>query len=249
MSAAPAVSFHQVSVKLGSHLALQEVSFEIPQNAYFTLIGPNGAGKSVLIRTMMGILAPTQGKVELFGQALKKNHAAWFGYVPQLKTFDVSFPATVGEFILSGRDQRWPFRITEDDQNKILEVLRSVKAERLFERSLSLLSGGELQRAYLARALIRHPRILILDEPSTGIDMEGEEDLYKLLDEIRARQQTTIVMVTHDQTVAEHHSSHVLLLNQRVIAFGSPTQALTETSLKKAFGHHAHHHEMPTRLP
>jgi len=119
-----------------------------------------------------------------------------------------------------------------------------VDAEDLAERALSRLSGGELQRVYLARSLIRIPRVVILDEPATGIDVVGSTDLYELLDDYQETHQATVLLVTHDWNAAYHHATHVLLLDGRQVGYGPPETALKEECLREAFGHIGHAHAM-----
>jgi zinc transport system ATP-binding protein len=119
-----------------------------------------------------------------------------------------------------------------------------VGAEALADRALETLSGGELQRVYLARTLVRTPRLILLDEPATGIDVAGASDLYGVLEADQAERETTIVMVTHDWNAAYHHATHVLLLDGRQVGFGRPDAVLTDAGLRDAFGHTGHAHAM-----
>lgn len=227
-------------LRLGSAKVLEGIDFEVPEQSFFTIIGPNGAGKSVLLSVLLGkIKAP---KSEVFLSSSDPND---IGYVPQFKTFDRSFPARVVDFVVSGTHRSWPLRIKPSEREQALKALSQVQAESLVDRNLKELSGGELQRCYLARALIRPRKLLILDEPATGIDALGEMDLYELLETYRSKEQLSILMVTHDLEVARHHSTEVLLLNRRQIAFGKPSSTLKPEFIDRAFGHqhsHSEHH-------
>jgi len=144
--------------------------------------------------------------------------------------------------VASGIHGTWPWRLSTSVKTGVKEALSKVGAEHLFGKNIDTLSGGELQRVYLARAFIRPRKILILDEPSSGIDTFGEADLYILLENFRKETGCLIMMITHDLKVAEHHSTHVLVLNRRQLAFGAPQSALSNDVIERAFGHSQHDH-------
>jgi zinc transport system ATP-binding protein len=123
-----------------------------------------------------------------------------------------------------------------------METLALVGAEHLCHRPIGWLSGGELQRVYLARALVRNPKLLLLDEPATGIDPIGEDDMYQILEQYQVKSDVTILMVTHDWLAAKHHATQVLLLNRRQMSFGPPELALADEPMRRAFGHVGHTH-------
>ena len=236
----PALEIRDLSVRFGEFLALEGVSLSVPEGAFVAIVGPNGAGKSTLLKAVLG-LVPFRGEARVFGLPLKEADPMWFGYVPQIKTFDRSFPALALELVLTGLRRRWPFRVGPGERAKALEALAQVGAETLAERPLGRLSGGQLQRVYLARALIRRPRLLLLDEPATGVDRVGEVDLYRYLEDYQRTSGATVLMITHDWEAA-HHATHVLVLNRKVVGFGPPEKALTEACLRQAFGHVGHAH-------
>jgi len=235
-----ALEVRHLSVRLGEFQALEGVSLEVPQGAFVAIVGPNGAGKSTLLKAFLGLL-PFRGEVRVFGLPLAQADPLWFGYVPQIKTFDRSFPALALELVATGLRRRWPFRLSPLERREALQALEQVGAEGLAFRPLGRLSGGQLQRVYLARALIRRPRLLLLDEPATGVDRVGEVDLYRHLEAYQKASGATVLMVTHDWEAA-HHASHVLVLNRRVVGFGPPERALSEECLRQAFGHLGHPH-------
>jgi len=162
--------------------------------------------------------------------------------VPQFKTLDRSFPALSIELVASGLRRRWPFRLAAREREAARAALRRVRGEDLAYRRLSRLSGGELQRVYLARAFVRGPRMLLLDEPATGMDVLGEADMYRVLEQYQRDHRATVLMITHDWEAARHHATHVLILNRRVIGFGPPERALSDECLRRAFGHVGHPH-------
>jgi len=236
-----ALRLQNVRVRLGEFEPLKGVSFAVPEGAFVAVVGPNGAGKSTLFKVLLG-LVPYEGEVRVLGRPPREVDPYQVGYVPQIKTFDRSFPALSLELVVSGIRRAWPFRVGKEERARALEALEEVGALELASRPLGRLSGGELQRVYLARALVRRPRLLLLDEPATGVDPLGEQDLYRLLEAYQARSGATILMITHDWEAAYHHATHVLVLNREVVGFGPPERALSEECLRRAFGHLGHAH-------
>jgi zinc transport system ATP-binding protein len=230
-------------VDLGKHRALAGVDLAIEGGSFVVVAGPNGGGKTTLLRALLGLVAPTAGQVRIFDQPPGRVPPPWIGYVPQFKSLDRSFPALSCELVASGLKQSWPWRVGRRAHDDAEQALALVGGSHLEHRPLRDLSGGELQRVYLARALVRQPRLVLLDEPATGIDVAGESDMYRILDEYSTERQATILMVTHDWMAAHHHASHALLLNSRVISYGPAAQALSNANLISAFGHAAHAHE------
>ncbi len=220
---------------------LRDVSFDLNAGEFLALVGPNGAGKSTLMKVALGLVTPLKGHAALFGEAAGR-HPERVGYVPQLKTFDRSFPATALELVVSGLRRSWPARVRAVERDAARAALSQIGAERLETRPLAKLSGGELQRAFLARALVRRPALVLLDEPATGVDFLAEHDLYDLLETYQAASGATVAMITHDLTAARYHSSRVAVLNRRLHGFGTPDEVLCESCLKEAFGHLGHTH-------
>lgn len=240
-----AIDVDGLIIQFGGYQALRDVRFRVEAGAFLTILGPNGSGKSTLLKALIGLIPPTEGEVSLFGRSPRSASPDDVAYVPQIKTLDRSFPALAAELVLTGLKQRWPGRRDAGDLEKAQEALQHVGAEHLGDRSLSTLSGGELQRVYLARGLVRQPRLILLDEPATGIDAVGAANLYDLLAEYQDKADVTVVMVTHDWEVAYHHASDVLLLSGgQQVSCGPPREALTDDHLRQAFGHIGHAHAM-----
>jgi len=237
----PALRFERVTVRFGDFTAVEDVTFGVPHGAFLAIVGPNGAGKSTLMKTALGLVTPVQGRVRVLGDAPGRVSRR-IGYVPQIKTFDRSFPAVAVELVLSGVRRAWPGPLRRAERTLALGALERAGAEHLALRPLGRLSGGELQRVYLARALVREPALILLDEPATGIDALGEKDMYALLERERARSGMTVAMITHDWDVAHHHATHVAVINRRLIACDRPSLALCEECLSRAFGHARHAH-------
>ena len=235
-----AVETRNVTVRYGEFLALNDVTLAIPERAYTAIIGPNGAGKSTLLNVVLGLQKPSAGEVLLFGETPLAIPGKSIGLLPQLKTMDRTFPAVALELVVTGLRLRWPVRITADEREQAMAALRRTGAEKVWNRPLSKLSGGELQRVYLARAIVRRPRIMVLDEPAAGMDFAGEADLYHILGDYQEESGATVLMITHDWEGARYHASHVLLLSQRVVQFGPPAEVMREENLLEVFRHAGH---------
>lgn len=240
----PVVQAVGLTVSYGDREALSNLSFTVDERSFVAIIGPNGSGKTSLIKTLLGVLIPMSGTVEVLGDRPRRINPERVGYVPQVKTMERTFPALALELVVSGERRAWPARVNQDERERALAVLRSVGAGHLAVRPLHSLSGGELQRVFLARSLIRRPELVMLDEPAAGIDVAGASDLYELLETYQRERNATVLMVTHDWHVAYHHATHVLLLNRKQISFGPPSAVLTEANLRQAFGHVGHAHAM-----
>lgn len=239
-----AVSLQNVNVKFGTHSALKNINFMLNEGNFLSIVGPNGGGKSTLIKIILGLTKPSEGKVEIYGENVQNVNKSLFGYVPQIKTLDRSFPAKSIELVVSGLYGTWTSKIKDDVKDKALEMLKEVNAEKLAFRQLSTLSGGELQRIYLARSFIRNPKILLMDEPATGIDNAGEKDLNRIIEEFREKEHCTAIMVTHDWEAAFHHSDYVLMLDSRQVCFEKPDKAFCDEFIRSAFGHIGHNHSI-----
>lgn len=240
----PVVYVDNLTVRYGDRDALTNISFSVGERSFVAIIGPNGSGKTSLIKTLQGILSPSSGTIHVLGARPRRINPERVGYIPQVKTMERTFPALALELVVSGERRSWPARIRMAERERATDVLRSVGAAHLAERPLHALSGGELQRVFLARSLIRRPELVMLDEPAAGIDVAGASDLYELLEDYQHDHNATVLMVTHDWHVAYHHATHVLLLNRRQISFGAPSAVLTEKNLRQAFGHVGHAHAM-----
>ncbi len=239
-----AIDIKNLSVHFGKFCALGKITFSLTSSEFLTIIGPNGGGKTTLIKTILGLIEPSEGTVKVFGRNPKDVPFREIGYVPQIKTIDRTFPAKVFEVVATGLTGKWQFHFSKDIRQKVHKVLEFCGLENLENRQINRLSGGELQRVFLARSIIRRPRLLLLDEPATGIDTIAETDFSKILENLQKEFQTTIVMVTHDWEYAFYHSTTVMLLNKTIIAFGAPKKIFTEDNLQKTFGHIGHEHNL-----
>lgn len=236
------IALRGVTVRFGAVTALEDVSFTVEAGAFVAVIGPNGAGKSTLLNVILGIQKPDSGEAELFGAPPGSLSGAEIGYIPQIKTLDRSFPAQALELVVTGLRGAWPWRIHATERAAALEALRQAGVAHVAQRPLARLSGGELQRVYLARTLVRRPKLLVLDEPGAGMDVAGEADMYHVLEGYQRETQATILMITHDWEGARIHAGRVLLLNRRLLAYGPPREAAREENLLRVFGHTGHVH-------
>ncbi len=241
---AGAVRVDRLGVRFDDFEALADVGFDLPEGSFLAILGPNGSGKSTLLKVLLGLVAPTAGTVQIFGEPPAQVPPDWFGYVPQVKTLDRTFPALARELVGNGLRRGWPAWLDRAQRHRADAALEEVGAAHLAGRPLGRLSGGELQRVYLARGLVRRPRLVLLDEPASGIDVVGEADMYRLLDRYHRDTRATVLMVTHDWEAAYHHATHVLILSGHQIAFGKPEDALNDRALRRAFGHVDHDHTM-----
>lgn len=209
------VTLNDVSVSIGGTKILEKLSLKVFEKEFFGIVGPNGGGKTTLLRVILGLQKLTAGKVKVFGRdpAISRKR---IGYVPQRLFFDRDFPITVSETVLMGRiSSRGLFRgYGNEDKVMARHALETVGMAGLEKRQVGGLSGGELQRLLIARALVGQPELLLLDEPTASIDPEMKTSIYDLLDSLV--KSMTIIMVTHDTGAISQHVSRVACLNCRL---------------------------------
>ncbi|MBI2475110.1 metal ABC transporter ATP-binding protein [Candidatus Uhrbacteria bacterium] len=236
----PMIQVKNLSVVFGNQTILSHVSFDVNHGEIAAIIGPNGSGKTTLIRAVLGLI-PSDGEV-LIDNEPPSHVRSHVGYVPQRFRFDPNFPITVREYL----DLPKPHVHKHEHAHKLKEV--GLEAS-ILHKPLGSLSGGQLQRVLIAQATIHHPSLLILDEPSTGIDIVGEEQFYDLLKEQRDQHGTTVVLVSHDIAVISNVVDQVICVNKKLVCFGPPKQALTQEKLSELYGktdtslyfHHRHY--------
>ncbi|MFQ5747728.1 MAG: metal ABC transporter ATP-binding protein [Gemmatimonadota bacterium] len=215
MEEIPAVSLRDLCFSYGDREILSGVNLRLERGDYVGLIGPNGGGKTTLLKLMLGLLDPTRGQIRIFGREPREARGD-LGYVPQYATFDAGFPIDVLETVLMGRLGRagGVRRTGGEDHDRALAVLDSVGMAAARRRPIGELSGGELQRVLVARALVVEPKVLLLDEPTASLDTPIGRSLYGLLDELAGS--ITVVLVSHDIGVVSHHVRTIACLNREL---------------------------------
>ncbi len=224
-----------VSLNFGDKPILEHVSLSLERGEITTLIGPNGAGKSSLVRIALGLLKPSQG-------LLVRQNALRFGYMPQKLLIDDSLPLTVLRFLQLAH---------RSNKSEALRTLAMVEGEHLAGQAVQKLSGGEFQRVLLARAILRKPDLLVLDEPVQGVDMSGQRELYRLITQVRNEFHCGVLMVSHDLHLVMKQTDHVICLNRHVCCAGLPESISTHPAYLQLFGQpeeselavYTHHHD------
>ena len=233
---APLLEARGVGVRRGGRWILEDANMAVAGGEIVTLIGPNGAGKTTLVRVLLGLMRPDAGTVQ-------RDEGATIGYVPQRVHFDPTLPLTVRRLMVM---TSW--RPEKDIKNALAET----QVGHLLDASVSQLSGGELQRVLLARALMHVPSLLILDEPVQGVDYTGEAELYRLIGEIVERRGCGVLLVSHDLHIVMASTDRVVCLNRHVCCTGAPQEVVGHAEFRRLFGpgaasvaavyRHAHDH-------
>ncbi len=228
----PILQVNNVGASFGDKPIISGVTFEVTEGETLAIIGPNGAGKTVLFKTLIGSL-PHSGSIEW-------AKSARIGYVPQTIDLERGLPLTLGDFLFTKA------RLLGLGASSVEESLRLVHlSSELLTHKLGALSGGQLQRGLIAFALLGDPNVLLLDEPTAGIDAPREEQIYDTIHRLQDERKLTIILISHDLSLVYSHSTSVLCLNQQVVCHGAPHHVLTPENLKHLYGervlyHHIH---------
>jgi zinc transport system ATP-binding protein len=228
---------HSLSASYGAKTVLQDIDLRVNENDFIGVIGPNGGGKTTLLKVILGLLKPVKGKIVFNNEIIKQNR---IGYLPQMSTGDINYPVTVTDIILSGLMIRKGIisRMSSNDKNKAGVVLEELGLTEMAGSTINELSGGQIQRVFLGRAIIGDPKLLLLDEPGNFVDTNFENDFYEKLKDLNNRM--AILMVSHDVgTISSHiksfacvnrslhyHPSHEIT-NDDLLAYGCPIQLIT----------------------
>lgn len=229
----------QVTVAYNNgHVALHNASFTLGQGTICALVGVNGSGKSTLFKAIMGFVKPARGSVAIAGQSVRKAHKkSIVAYVPQSEDVDWSFPVTVRDVVLMGRYGHMNFlrMPRKRDHQLVMESLQRVEMADFAHRQIGELSGGQKKRVFLARALAQQGRIILLDEPFTGVDVKTEAAIIQLMRQLRD-QGHIILVSTHNLGSVPDFCDQVVLINRTVLAFGRTEDTFTQENLARAFG-------------
>lgn len=238
------VTLENIDVSFGQKQVLQNISLSLQPGRILTLLGPNGAGKSTLVRLILGLVTPSRG-------VLNKKSGLRIGYVPQKLHLDTTLPLTVDRFLRLARQAK---------NADIHAALQRVNAGHLRLSTMQKLSGGEMQRVLLARALLGQPELLVLDEPTQGVDVNGQVALYDLINQLRHELKCAVLMVSHDLHLVMAKTDDVLCLNHHVCCSGPPEVVSQHPEFTAMFGprasqqlaiyrhHHNHRHDLKGRI-
>lgn len=238
------VKLENVAVTFGQRRVLSDISLTLSPGKILTLLGPNGAGKSTLVRVVLGLVAPDEGRIH-------REPKLRIGYVPQKLHLDATLPLTVNRFLRLRPGVR---------KEEILPALRRVHAGHLADAPMQKLSGGETQRVLLARALLNSPQLLVLDEPTQGVDVNGQVALYDLIDQLRRELNCAVLMVSHDLHLVMAKTDEVLCLNHHICCSGTPDVVSLHPEFISMFGprgaeqlgiyrhQHNHRHDLQGRI-
>jgi ABC-type Mn2+/Zn2+ transport system ATPase subunit len=229
----PLIEFKNATLGYGSNVVLDSISFTIHDGDYFGLVGPNGAGKTTILRAILGTLKPLRGEVRVG----KDGESVRFGYVPQRDTVDYVMPYTVREVVMMGRYRqigllKWP---SAADHRIVEESLRHVDIEDLKDLAFKDLSGGQKQRALIARALASEPLVLILDEPTNGMDLPSRVSILELIRHLHERDKLTVLMVSHLLDDVANYVRRIALVERDSFMVGSADEVLTAENLSALY--------------
>jgi len=229
------VSIDNLWIFREEHAILEDINLKLERADFLGLIGPNGGGKSTLLKVMLGLIKPDNGRIRIFGMEPEAARAR-MGYLPQKTIFDQNFPIKVLEVVQMGRFSRTGlFRsYGPADRNAAYCALEAVGMEDRADREIGALSGGEQQRIFVARSLVSDPELLLLDEPTAGVDSSQQTEFYELLCHLNQDMGIAIVLVSHDITAISKYVGKIACLNQRLYYHGS--KELTNEDIEKAYG-------------
>lgn len=224
-----AIEVKDLSVAYDSNVVLEDISFTVKQGSMAAVIGPNGSGKTTLIKALLGLIPIKSGHITLLGQNIHEARS-FIGYVPQFFAFDKGFPITVLEFMNLSRHKHATAKYI-DEAIKEVGLVPAILAKRI-----GTLSGGQLQRVLIAQAILHKPNILVLDEPSTGIDIAGEQVFYDVIKHLNEEHGTTILLVSHDISMVMSKVDEVICVNKKLLCIGPPNKTLNKKTLQDLFG-------------
>ena len=268
MSMINVLEVRNLTIEYNNQIAVDNISFDVAEGDLLGIVGPNGAGKTTLFRAILGLQQYSKGELKLFGYGSEKYNLllSLVGYVPQKIAFEPNFPATVYDIVSMGiiSDKKivkgeklihqcgccWNriYKKIDKDNDKIIEALRTAGLEHLKNRRIGELSGGELQRVFIAKSLVKDPLLLILDEPVTSVDVESQAKFYSVIKKINEENKITIVWSSHDLDAISKYANRVACMNQKLFFHGEKEKFFSDKELLKTYTEstmqmHMHHHD------
>ena len=237
MTTQPAVVARDLRAGYANLTIWQGANLAIPQGSFTAILGPNGSGKSTLVKLILGLLAPTAGVIEVLGQPPRRGNPL-IGYVPQGSHFDPELSVRGRDFVGLGVDgHRWGIRIAgrETIEGAINTSIAAVDADGYADRNLGRLSGGEQQRLLLAQALVGRPKMLMLDEPLSHLDVRNQQAIVQLISDVARERQLTVLLIAHDVNPLLPHIDHVLYVAHGRLAMGKPGEIITSEALSRIY--------------
>jgi len=235
------VDIKKLSVDYSGIKALDDISFGIAKGDFLGIIGPNGAGKSTLFKCMLGLHTQYDGTIKVFGKDVRdsRKYLSQIGFVPQKPVVDRNFPATIREVLSMSQNS--------SDPKKVDEALQKVWMHELADRRIGDLSVGQQQRVFIAKALVNSPKILVLDEPVTGIDMYNQDLFFQILGELNTKEKISIIWASHDLDAVERVANKVACLNKTLFFHGVSKEFFSDDEMLKKYSEtsmqmHMHHH-------
>lgn len=237
----PIIRFSHATFGFPGVIALQDISLEISEGEFVGVIGPNGSGKTTLCRAILGLMRPLEGSLQIFDCACEKlrcHHRARIGYLPQKGVLDRNFPITVLEAVMMGRYGALGLfrRPRQQDREIAVEALENVGMQDHRNTALGRLSGGQQQRVLIARALAQKPQVLLLDEPTTGVDITTQHSVLDLVQHLHRDLGLTVLLVTHDINLIRSRVNRLVLLKTRLFAAATPEEVLRPDLLRQVYG-------------
>lgn len=242
------IELENVTSCYGEKIIFEDLSLKIKKGLFLGIVGPTGSGKTTLLKVILGVVKPIKGKVFLSGREVKKISPGIIGYVPQLETIDWDFPITVEQVIMMGLYSRMGILPLprKKDKKHVCELMERLGLTEYAQHPIRNLSGGQQQRAFLARALAGNPELLVLDEPTVGIDVKTQHEILHTLGKLN-KSGVTIIITTHDLNAVAAHLPWIICFKNGLIAHGKPVDVFTKEILKKTYGadmivlHHGNH--------
>ncbi|XJZ26249.1 metal ABC transporter ATP-binding protein [Bacillota bacterium Lsc_1132] len=248
------IEIKDLSYRYEMDTVLENINLSVLEGAFLAIVGPNGSGKSTLLKLILGLLKPQKGEILLFGEEISQfKDREKIGYVSQkANSFNTGFPATVFEVVASGLTKKLGLFhfFKKEDKQKVIEALTAVGMESFTERNIGELSGGQQQRVFIARALVSEPSLLILDEPTVGVDAQHVNAFYQMLEDLNKNHRITLLLVTHDVGTISKKVSHVACINKKLHFHGNTKEfeQLREDGVSDLYGYGvhvlAHEHEL-----